>query len=67
MLHVALVEQAVSLSPHDDNVLWGVDQEFLAAGPILAAKLHQLATSDAEHAAAAQLEAKRANWLMRSL
>lgn len=61
---IALVEQAVSLSTHDDNVLWGVDQEFLAAGPILAAKLHQLATSAAEHAAAAQLEAKSSEQMM---
>lgn len=49
---IALINQAVSLSPQDDHVLWGVDQEFIASGPIIAAELKRLATTDAQRAAA---------------
>lgn len=54
---LALVEQGVALSPHDDHALWGVDQEFLAAGPVLAERLAAMAESDDQRDAAARFAA----------
>ena len=48
---LALAEQGVALSPAQDHALWGVDQEFLGAGPILLQALQAEASSDAERAA----------------
>ena len=53
----ALVEQAVALSPHPDHVLWGVDQEFIGAGEVLAPRLAALAETDEQRAAAARFAA----------
>lgn len=53
----ALVEQAVALSPHGEQVLWGVDQEFIGAGAVLAEQLTALAESDEQRAAAARFAA----------
>lgn len=53
----ALAEQVVALSPHADHALWGVDQEFLAAGPVLARELARLAETPEQEAAAASLAA----------
>jgi hypothetical protein len=52
---IDLVEQAVRLSPHPDKVLWGVDQEFLGAGPILVNQLRELADTDPQKAAVEKL------------
>ena len=48
---IDLVEQAIRLSPHSEQVLWGVDQEFLGAGPILLEKLREVAETDAQRIA----------------
>lgn len=49
---LALVEQGVALAPGSHHALWGVDQEFLAAGPVLAERLAELAETDDQRAAA---------------
>ncbi len=49
---IAFIEQAIALSPHGDHVLWGVDQEFIAAGPILASRLSEMADDEEQTAAA---------------
>lgn len=46
-----LVDQAVQLSPHPSEVLWGLDQEFIAASPLLVPMLGVLARTDAQNAA----------------
>jgi hypothetical protein len=53
---IDLVEQAIKLSPHSRQVLWGVDQEFLGAGPILLEKLLAMANTDVHRAAIDKLE-----------
>ena len=55
---VDLAEQIVAASPDRQDALWGLDQEFVASGPIAAELLHRLSTTPAEHAAAAALETK---------
>ena len=45
---IDLVKQAVGMSPHSDQVLWGVDQEFLGAGPIMLMRLLELAETEAQ-------------------
>lgn len=49
---LALAEQGVALSSRDNYALWGVDQEFLGAGPVLAPLLTAGATTDEQVAAA---------------
>ncbi|MDJ0643522.1 MAG: hypothetical protein QNJ15_11935 [Erythrobacter sp.] len=49
----ALVEQAVALSRHEQDVLWGVDQEFLGAGPVLLELLERAAATPAQEQAVA--------------
>lgn len=49
---IALINQAIALSPHESHVLWGVDQEFVAGGPVLAPLLTQFAQTDTQVAAA---------------
>ena len=55
---VDFVEQAIALSPNDDAVLWGVDQEFIASGPILVDLLRDLAETDAQRSAVTNFAAK---------
>ena len=54
---IAFVEQAIALSPHGGHVLWGVDQEFIAAAPILAPQLVAMAGNNEQTAAAAAFAA----------
>ena len=56
--------QAVKLSRHDTAVLWGVDQEFIAAGQILAEVLSGSATTDAQRKAAEAFTAGAASSFM---
>lgn len=49
---IAFINQAVALSPHGEHVLWGVDQEFVAGGTLLAPLLAEFAETDAQIAAA---------------
>ncbi|WP_284125757.1 hypothetical protein [Parerythrobacter aestuarii] len=61
---IALVETAIALSPKDRPVLWGVDQEFIAAGPLLGPMLLELSETDAQRAAAQSLTDKSASNFM---
>lgn len=54
---IDLVEQAVALSPHLGDALWGVDQEFLGAGPVILAELEKLAVTDDQKTAVAAFAA----------
>ena len=47
----ALVEQAVSLSPKEEHVLWGVDQIFVGSGPVVLNALRPLARTQEQRAA----------------
>ncbi len=51
---IDLVEQVVRASPDREHALWGVDQEFIGSGPIVAVLLRDLADNPAERAAAAE-------------
>lgn len=52
----------IARSPRKVEVLWGLDQEFVAAAPVLLDELAALATSDAQRASLAALrEASRAD------
>lgn len=55
---IEFVEQAVRLSPHYSPVLWGVDQEFIAAGPIIASELARLAQTEDQRTVAEDFAAK---------
>ncbi len=57
---VDLAEQIVAASPDRANALWGLDQEFAAAGPIIAELLRRWATNPAERSAADAFAAKAA-------
>lgn len=46
-----LAQQGIALSPSPSETLWGIDQEFIAAAPILAMRLETLTQTDAERAA----------------
>lgn len=48
--------QAVRLSPHSSEALWGVDQEFIAAAPILLPLLESLTRTEAQRAALAPFQ-----------
>lgn len=55
---VDLAEQIVAASPDRANALWGLDQEFAAAGPIIAELLRRWAANPAERRAADAFAAK---------
>ena len=55
---IALAEQIVALSPDKQNALWGVDQEFVGAGPIAVEMLGRRARSEAQRAALQAFAAK---------
>ncbi len=52
---IHFVEQIVRQSPHGEEVLWGVDQEFLGAGPIIAPILQDAVQTPEQEAAVATL------------
>ncbi len=54
---IQFVEQVVALSPDDQDVLWGVDQEFLGAGPIIVPVLQDAVSTPAQEAAVATFAA----------
>lgn len=57
-----LAEQGIALSPAVSDVLWGLDQEFIAAGPLLLPDLRRLANSTQERETVADFaEALAAN------
>lgn len=51
-----LVQQVVRLSPSPSETLWGVDQEFVAAAPLLIPMIEALARTDAQHAVLASFD-----------
>lgn len=55
---IALAEQIVARSPDKSNALWGLDQEFIGAGPIVVELLGRHARSDAQRAALREFAAK---------
>ena len=54
---IDLVEQVVRASPDREHALWGLDQEFVGSGAIVAETLRTLADNDAQRAAAAAFAA----------
>ncbi|QLC21587.1 hypothetical protein HFP51_04990 [Parasphingopyxis sp. CP4] len=48
-----IVEDAARLSDAPSEIFWGIDQEFIAGGPLLAARLAELSRTDAQRAAVA--------------
>jgi hypothetical protein len=55
-----MAEQMVASSSDKSHALFGLDQEFVGAGPILATELRDLATSDGQRKAAADFAAAAA-------
>lgn len=58
---VELMEQVVATSPDKAHALWGVDQEFVASGPVAVELLQGWAMNDAQRQAVSALEAKLAS------
>lgn len=56
-----LPEAAVAAFPASDRAIWGVDQEFIAAAPLLLPRLAELASTPSQHDAIAAV--RRASWL----
>lgn len=54
---VALAEQMVANSPDRTHAIWGLDQEFVGAGPIQAQLLNEYARTASERSAAAAFAA----------
>ena len=50
---VGLAEQIVANSPDREHALWGTDQEFVGAGPIITELMADMAATEGERAAAA--------------
>ena len=57
---IELAEQIAALSPDRTNALWGVDQEFVGAGPIMAELLERHARTNTQRAALAAFKSASA-------
>lgn len=54
---LAIVEDAARLSDAPSGIFWGIDQEFIAGGPLIAARLEGLARTEAQRAVVADFAA----------
>lgn len=58
---LAIVEEAARLSDAPSDIFWGIDQEFIAGGPLLAARLEELARTEVQRQAVADFAELTAN------
>lgn len=58
---LAIVEEAARLSDAPSGVFWGIDQEFIAGGPLLAVRLQELARTEVQRQAVADFAELTAN------
>lgn len=58
---LAIVEETARLSDAPSDIFWGIDQEFIAGGPLLAARLEELARTEVQRQAVADFAELTAN------